>query len=119
MGKLLTNFRPFVFTLAAGVTGVVASLCFGMQESRPSQVLRQQVEVVAKQTSFDGLSLDEDAALPGISTFVKTSLVLPMRLFFTEPIVFSTSLMAATVYGVIYLFGECLPIVYVESYGFS
>ena len=56
---------------------------------------------------------------PNFSTFVKTSLILPLRLFFTEPIVFATSLMAATVYGIVYLFAESLPIIYVEEFGFK
>lgn len=110
---------PFVFIVATAVTGVVALLCFAMQESRPSQVLRQQVKLISKQTSFDGLSLQEDDTLPTISTFIRTSLLLPLKLFFTEPIVFATSIMAATVYGIIYLFSECLTIVYVEGYNFN
>lgn len=90
-----------------------------MQESRPSQVIRQQVKSIARQTSFDGLSLEgEDTAL-SLPKFMRTQLFLPVRLFFTEPIVFLTSVMAATVVAVIYLFSEALGTVYVTEYGFT
>lgn len=68
---------------------------------------------------FDGLSVDDENALPTLQAFVKTSLILPLRLFFTEPIAWLTSVMAATVYGIVYLFSESLTIVYLDGYGFS
>ena len=87
-----------------------------MQESRPSQVLHQQTRQVAKQSRFDDLSADT-AALPTFSEFVRTSLWQPVSLFFTEPIVSAVSIMAATVYGVIYLFSEALSSVYADGFG--
>jgi MFS family permease len=93
-----------LFYASAIVTGILALLCLGMQESRPSKVLRNETKTVARKTSFDRLSVDVDDGRPDAKTFVKTTLVLPIRLFFTEPIVFFTSMMAATVYGVTYLF---------------
>jgi hypothetical protein len=101
------------------VTGVATIFCFGMRESRPSQVLRQKVKAIAKQTDFDGLSLEGEACLPTWSKFVRTSLWLPLRLFFTEPIVALCSVMTATVMALIYLFSEALVTVYVGGYGFS
>ena len=108
-----------MFNIAATVTGVVAFLCFGMTESRPAQVLRKHVKVVAKETRFNDLSLGENHFRPGFSTFLRRSLFMPLRLFFTEWIVALTSIMAATVYGIIYLFSEALAVVYLEGYGFS
>lgn len=90
-----------------------------MQESRPSQVLRQKVKLISKEAEFDGLSLEGEACLPTLSKFVRTSLWLPVRLFFTEPIVFTTSIMAATVMAVLYLFSEARLKVYVGGFGFT
>lgn len=42
-----------------------------------------------------------------------------MRLFFTEPIVFLASSMAATVCAVIYLFPEAFPVVFADAFDFS
>lgn len=50
---------------------------------------------------------------------MRTTLINPTRLFFKEPIVFLTSIMAATVYGVTYLFSEAFSVVYTEGFGFS
>ncbi|KAK5173928.1 uncharacterized protein LTR77_002609 [Saxophila tyrrhenica] len=110
---------PWVFIIAAIVAGVAAIFCFGMQESRPSQVIRQQVKAIERETSFDGLSLEGEDCLPTMSKFMRTSLWLPLRLFFTEPIVFLTSVMAATVVAVVYLFSEAVGTVYVEGFGFT
>lgn len=74
---------------------------------------------MAKEMDFDGLSVDGENSMPTLKAFVKTSLLLPLRLFFTEPIVWLTSVMAATVYGIVYLFSEALSIVYLDGYGFS
>lgn len=90
-----------------------------MQESRPCQVLRQQVKAVSEEIDFDGLFVDEENSLPTFRAFVTNSLLLPWRLFFTEPIVWLTSVMAATVYGIVYLFSESLLIVYLDGYGFD
>lgn len=79
-------------------------MCFGMQESRPSKVLRNELGIVASETSFDQLSTNEDDGAPSANTFTRSTLVMPIKFFFTEPIVFFTSLLAAIVYGVVYLF---------------
>ncbi|TKA72980.1 hypothetical protein B0A55_05301 [Friedmanniomyces simplex] len=107
---------PAVYGVAAIVTFACTLLCLLMEESRPSQVLHQQVRKVSKQAEFDQLSAGA-ASLPTISEFVRTSLWQPIRLFFTEPIVAAVSVMAATVYGVIYLFSEALSTVYVDGFG--
>ncbi|KAK0777608.1 hypothetical protein LTR38_015097 [Friedmanniomyces endolithicus] len=106
---------PTVYAIAAIVTFACTLLCLLMEESRPSQVLHQQVRKVSKQVDFDQLSAD-GATLPTISEFVRTSLWQPIRLF-TEPIVGAVSIMAATVYGIIYLFSDALPTIYIDDFG--
>lgn len=108
-----------MFNISAIVTAAGTLLCSGMRESRPCQVLRQEVRAVAKETGFDDLSVDGENSLPTLRDFFWDSLLLPLRLFFTEPIIWLTSIMAATVYGIVYLFSESLSIVYLDSYGFS
>ena len=90
-----------------------------MQESRPSRVMQKHVSAVSKEHSYDGLSLDDKHALPTVWEFITSSLLLPLRLFFTEPIVTLASIMAATVYGIMYLFSESFGMVYGDSFGFT
>lgn len=95
-------------------------LCVGMQESRPSQLLRQKVKKLCRKTSFASISaVDEVESFPGLKGFCRNSLALPVRLFFTEPIVFATSIMAASVYGVTYLYTEAFTVIYEHGYGFT
>jgi len=107
-----------VFTLAGIVCGGIALMCLAMKESRPSQVLRLKVQKIAKVTGYSGLRVEE-AHLPTTKEFAQTSLMLPIRLFFTEPIVWGSSFMGATVVSLIYFFAEAVPIVYAEDFGLS
>ena len=90
-----------------------------MKESRPSQVLRLEIKAIVRYCGFNGLSYESTDNMPDFCTFCRTSLLLPIRLFVSEPIVFLTSTMAATVCAVIYVFPEVFPVVYMDGYGFS
>jgi hypothetical protein len=101
------------------VGGSVGVLSLFMQESRPALQLEIQVNKVARATDYKGLTLDVGGTPPTFSAFVQTSLKLPVRLFFTEPLVFTIALMAASVYSFAYLFTEALPVVYQDEFGFG
>ncbi|PPJ56717.1 hypothetical protein CBER1_09483 [Cercospora berteroae] len=109
----------WLFRIAAILGGLMGIACLFMQESRPSQLLRQKVQRVSRTTDFRKLSVDHQDSKPSFPTFVQKGLTMPLRLFFTEPIVFLTSIMAAIVYAVIYLFTAALPQVYEESFGYT
>lgn len=70
-------------------------------------------------SGYTGLTYESTDKVPSFRAFCETSLLLPIRLFFTEPIVFSTSIMAATVCAVIYLFPEAFPVVFADAFGFT
>jgi hypothetical protein len=89
-----------------------------MRESRPSQVLRQKVKKIEKQTGYTGFQI-EAPSLPTVKEFTQTSLRLPVRLLFTEPIVAAASVLGAVVVSLIYLFAEAIPIVYSEDFHLS
>jgi hypothetical protein len=77
--------------------GLTTALAFGMQESRPTQLLRQKVKAVSRKAETKDLKGQGEAPVPGPKEFLQTSLSLPLRLFFTEPIVCLSSVMGATV----------------------
>lgn len=108
-----------MFYIAAGVGFLSAILCLGMRESRPSRLLHQQVRAVAGKSGLDSLHFDNAQPIPDVRTFVRTTLLLPIRLFFTEAVVFFCSIMAAMVVGVTYLFSEAFSVIYTDIYGFS
>jgi hypothetical protein len=69
-------------------------------------------------TGFDGLTCDEASKMPDIRTFVTTMVSRPIRFFFTEPIVFTVSIMSATIFGSVYLQTEGIKVIY-RSVGFD
>ncbi len=93
-------------------------LLLGIQESRPSLLLEREVAKVRKIANFDYLaSLNPDSA-PNFRAFVRVALGRPIRLFFTELIVFTVSVMSAIATALVYLFTQALPPIY-ESLGFT
>lgn len=118
-GQYLRRRRHWLFYMASIITIVISILCVPMRESRPSQLLRQELDDIRHDHRFWKLSVRADDCRPDMETFLRTSLTLPVRMFFTEPIVFLTSIMGATVYGAIYLFSAALPAVYQDSFHFS
>jgi hypothetical protein len=91
----------------------------GMKESRPSVIIRREITTVTRTSGFKGLFYESTDTTPSFSAFCQTSLVLPIRLFFTEPIVFLASIMASTSSAVIYLFPEAFPVVFKVAFGYS
>ncbi|USW58751.1 Putative major facilitator superfamily, MFS transporter superfamily [Septoria linicola] len=109
----------WLFYFAAILGGVLTILCTFMRESRPSQLLRLRVHDISHDTNFHKLTVDPIDAEPTARSFIRDSLTMPLRLSSTEPIVFLTSIMGATVYDVIYLFTAAIPEVYTKSFGFT
>lgn len=107
-----------MFYVSAIVTGCLNFLLLMIRESRPSLLLAREVEHLRKVTGDETLeALNPDEA-PDIWTFVRTALFRPLRLFFTEPIVFVCATMQGVCVALIYLFTEALPPIY-QSMGFS
>ncbi|KAK4611802.1 Major facilitator superfamily multidrug transporter mdrA [Fulvia fulva] len=107
----------WIYAGAAICMGIMTVSCFFMKESRPALVLRQHVRAIEKETGYDGLSLDEEFGLPTMREFARTNLILPVKLWFTELLVFLVALMAAVSFGFIYLFAEALHVVYHSGFG--
>jgi hypothetical protein len=91
----------------------------GMKESRPSVIVRREIKAATHTSGFKGLYFDSADTAPSFNAFCQTSLILPVRLFLAEPIVFLASFMASTSSAVIYLFPEAFPVVFKAAFGFS
>lgn len=89
-----------------------------MRESRPSKILHDRVKAIKRDTGFHDLVTGDEEVCNDLRKFCHDSLFLPVRLFFTEPIVTLTSIMAASVYAIIYVFPEILPTVY-QQFGYT
>ncbi|KAK6832515.1 Major Facilitator Superfamily protein [Aspergillus parasiticus SU-1] len=111
------NWR-WLFYVAAIVTGILTFILLTLRESRPSLLLAREVEQLRKVTGIETLQGLNPDRTPDLKTFVRTALFRPVRLFFTELIVFFVSVISAIAVALVYLFTEALPPVY-EDFGFS
>ncbi|KAL4916059.1 major facilitator superfamily domain-containing protein [Aspergillus aurantiobrunneus] len=108
----------WVFYISSIVTGCVSILLLAIRESRPSLLLTWEVEKLRQVTGDSSLQALNPDKVPKLRVFVRQGLLRPLRLFFTEPIVFACSLMSGCSVALIYLFTESLPPIY-ESMGFT
>jgi hypothetical protein len=105
--------RRWVFLIAAITTAVFTFLLCFIKESRASQLLASRLAILQKQTGcVHNFKINNPDHTPNFRTFTKVALRRPIRLFFTEPIVFVVSIMSATGWALIYLFTEALPAIY-------
>ena len=71
---------------------------------------------VQMNTGCDDLYTDNADHTPGIQRFVTVSLARPVEMFFKEPLVWMVSVLNATVWALIYLLSDALPVVYSSAY---
>lgn len=100
------------------ITAGIALLLLSIKESRPSLILSREVKKLRKRTGIETLQPLNHDSVPDWQTFVRVDLGRPLRLLFTEPIVFAASLMGGTAMAIIYLLTEALPHIY-EAKGFN
>lgn len=73
----------------------MAILLLFTKESRPSRILSERLQQLKSQTGLDNLETSNVEYVPDFQTFIKTTVVRPIHLFFTEPIVFVVSVMSS------------------------
>ncbi|RAH71270.1 MFS multidrug transporter [Aspergillus aculeatinus CBS 121060] len=108
----------WVFNIGAIVTCVLAAMLMCIKESRPSLILAREVQALRKLTGNDSLLALNPDFMPDLRTFAHVGLFRPLRLFFTEPIVFVVTMVFSVCVALIYLFAEALPPIF-EAFGFS
>ncbi|KAK2049991.1 major facilitator superfamily transporter [Colletotrichum somersetense] len=102
----------WVFYIAAIVNGCLAIIFLTIKESRPSVVLAQHaLSDIERAGSSSESSRTEPKRTP---LREKLDIIRPLRFLFTEPIVFLVAFISAIAFGLIYLFTEVLPVVYVS-----
>ncbi|OLN86600.1 Polyamine transporter 1 [Colletotrichum chlorophyti] len=89
-------------------------LFFTIRESRPSVALAHSSALPDAQTPTS----EKVSSWHLPSLHEKLDIVRPLRLLFTEPIVFLVALISAIAFGLVYLFTEILPLVY-DALGFD
>ena len=97
---------------------VFTTLLLFLKESRPSRLLAKRLEILHKRTGLTHFRINNPDDTPSLRVFIRVALRRPIRLFFTEPIVFVVSIMAAIGWAMIYLLTQAVPIIY-HGFGLS
>lgn len=104
----------WVYYCAAVVTAVCFVCLLGVRESRPSQVLKRKIDVLKVRGGVEDLEWFNPDHAPDAEALVRLVVVQPLRLLATEPIVVMVTAISAVSWGIIYLFTESLPGVYLS-----
>lgn len=100
---------------------VLALLIFFLQETSSANILFRRARRLRKLTGNEKLKSEPEILGEQMTgkDIVLMVLVRPFTLNFTEPMVFLLSLYIALIYGLLYIWFESFPIVFVGIYGFS
>ncbi|PRP85221.1 hypothetical protein PROFUN_06991 [Planoprotostelium fungivorum] len=101
--------------------GALIFLLFCMPETNSMTILTRKARRIRKLTGDDRWKSAGDIETEKMTPvqIVQMTLVFPFVLTFTEPIVFFLNLYTALVYGLLYIWFESFPIVFIGIYGFT
>jgi hypothetical protein len=100
------------------ITGFLFVLCLLLKETRPSLLLEREVSALRIRVPHASLkTLNPDHA-PDFKTLLNVTLVRPLRLLLTEPIIIMVAFMGSVTCALYYLFAEALLVIF-EQYGWS
>jgi len=96
-------------------------LFFFLPETSSPNILYRRTKRLRKLTGNDKLTCEPEmkSAEMKPKDVIQMSLLKPITLNFQEPIVFLLNLYIALIYGLLYIWFESFPLVFVELYGFS
>lgn len=96
-------------------------LFFFLPETSANNILYRRTKRLRKQTGDTRLTCEPELKAETMTgrDIVMMALVRPITLNFTEPMVFLLNLYIALIYGLLYVWFESFPIVFVGIYGFN
>lgn len=96
-------------------------LFFCLPETSSANILLRRARRLRKLTGNPNLIAEPELMGENIrgGDIAKMVLVKPFRLLITEPVVLALDLYIALIYGVLYIWFECFPIVFIDIYHFS
>jgi MFS family permease len=108
----------WIFYSAAIVTAANLVALFGIQESRPSLLLRRVISRLKDETSLTQLDWHNPDEVPNVKTLINLIIIRPAHILVTEPLVIMVAFISAVSWSMIYLFTESLTEIY-ERIGFT
>lgn len=104
-----------------GILGCIAFLLdlVFLQETYPPVILVSKAAELRRRTKNWGIHSKQEEIEIDVKELITKNFSRPMRLLFTEPIVFLISLYMSFIYGILYLFLTAYPLVFEGVYGMS
>ncbi|OBT69703.1 hypothetical protein VE03_00814 [Pseudogymnoascus sp. 23342-1-I1] len=106
------------------ISGIMGITCFildliWLEETYPPVVLIEKAAELRRRTKNWGIHAKQEEIELDFKELVTKNFSRPMRLLFTEPIIFLLSLYMAFIYGLLYLFLTAYPVVFQGVHGMS
>lgn len=104
--------------MAAAALAIVLGFCLFISETRPSLLLEREAMKVRKELPHTNLKILNPDAAPDLKALMTLTLVRPVRLLCTEPIIMAVAFMGSVTCALFYLQAESIPLVF-EAYGWN
>lgn len=114
LGWRWTSYIPSFIAFA----GAILSFFF-QEETYPPTILVSKAQELRRLTKNWGIHAKQDEVEVDFKELVSKNVGRPLRVLFTEPIVFMISLYMSFLYGILYLSLTAYSIVYNQIYGFQ
>ncbi|KAG5418218.1 hypothetical protein I9W82_003745 [Candida metapsilosis] len=106
------------------MSGIIGSLglalnVFALEETHHPVLLARKAELLRRKTGNWGIYAPHDDVSLDLRNIVVDRIFKPLKLLFTEPIVFLLSLYNSFVYGILYSFLTVIPLIFEGRYGWS
>ena len=104
-----------------GLIGAFATICvvFILQETHHGIILVRKAEILRRRTGNWGISAPHEEISLSLKEIAEKNITRPLKMLFTEPILFLISLYNAFIYGLLYLFLTAVPLIFEGEYRFS
>ena len=92
---------------------------FFLQETHHPVLLMRKAELLRRKTGNWGIFAPHEEVSLNLNEIVRNNIMRPLRLLFTEPIIFLVSIYNAFIYGMLYAFLTVVPLIFSGRYYWS
>ncbi|KAK1242492.1 hypothetical protein MKX08_005304 [Trichoderma sp. CBMAI-0020] len=121
-GFIVTSYLGWRWTeYLCAIMGFAAFILdlFFLEESYPPVILVSKAAELRRRTKNWGIHAKQEEIEIDFGELVSKNFLRPIRLLFTEPIIFLLSLYMSFIYGLLYLFFTAYPLVFQGVHGFT
>lgn len=124
IGGFVIKNRKLGWRWVSYISGIIGCLAlvmnaFVLQETHHPVLLARKAELLRRKTGNWGIYAPHEDVSLRLKDIVVDRILRPLKLLFTEPIVFLISLYNSFIYGILYSFLTVIPLIFEGRYGWS